>query len=108
VSTIGRSAENRFVLDGPRVSRFHAALFVSTDGACHLQDMGSKNGTFVEKHRVGRLRLKPGDRFHLGPYACEAMAVNGAAARPLDPSTARGTEPGDETAADPEGDGTFL
>ncbi len=87
VATIGRSAHNHIVLDGPRVSRFHAAVFVSHSGTCHVQDMGSRNGTFVGARRVGRQRLEDGDRFSVGPYTIHAQASDA----PTSPSSAPST-----------------
>jgi DNA-binding NtrC family response regulator len=49
--TVGRSSENRLVLDDARVSRHHAE--VRFDGArWTVRDLGSRNRTFVDGHPV--------------------------------------------------------
>jgi DNA-binding NtrC family response regulator len=108
VTTLGRSRHADVSLDGAKDSRHHAILFVSAEGDCHLQDTGSKNGTFLGRRRVGRVRLEAGDVFHLGPYACELrVEESGAPARTGDPSTmpAAGSETAGEWAAAPAGSG---
>ena len=54
------------------------------DERTFLQDLGSKNGTFMAGRRVSRTRLKPGDTFTLGThYRCRySESSDGAAARP--------------------------
>ena len=48
---IGRDPEAAIVIDSPDVSRHHARLVVSDD-AVTLEDLGSKNGTFVAGERL--------------------------------------------------------
>lgn len=62
--TFGRGLENDVVLDSLTVSREHARL-ERTDGL-FLEDLGSRNGTFVNGQRVQRARVGPGDRIRLG------------------------------------------
>jgi pSer/pThr/pTyr-binding forkhead associated (FHA) protein len=59
--TIGRSADNDFVLDDPRVSSDHAKIIrVGID--YWLLDLRSSNGTFVNEQRVRDVyRLRDGD-----------------------------------------------
>jgi DNA-binding NtrC family response regulator len=47
---LGRDATSTIVLDDPRVSRAHAALHVAD--AITITDLGSANGTFVERRRL--------------------------------------------------------
>jgi diguanylate cyclase (GGDEF)-like protein len=63
----GRSSTNEVVLsDVPAVSRFHARLDLS-DGKLLLKDLGSRNGTFVEDHKITEpTELHSGDRFSMG------------------------------------------
>ena len=50
---IGQSPENDFVISNPTVSRSHAMLTVADDNRhAVLRDLGSKNGTYVNGHRV--------------------------------------------------------
>lgn len=63
---IGRSDQNHVVLDTEGVSRFHAKLSWN-DGTLWLQDVGSRNGVFVNGARVGGHRaLKVGDEIAFG------------------------------------------
>ena len=50
--SIGRSAKNLLVLDSPKVSRRHAIINVQNVGEFWLIDLGSSNGTFLNKRRV--------------------------------------------------------
>jgi class 3 adenylate cyclase len=60
-TTIGRADDNDIVLDVPGASRHHA--IIRTHGAIHvLEDMGSKNGTWVNDLRVdGNAYVSDGD-----------------------------------------------
>lgn len=88
VSTLGRDAGNRFVLESERVSRFHASIVARSDGSCLIQDMGSKNGILAAGQRVGRLRVQPGIELAIGPYTIELHACGGSGNRPGEPTTA--------------------
>lgn len=48
---IGRDPEGTVVIDSPEVSRQHACLTVGSGGV-RLEDLGSKNGTFIGDERV--------------------------------------------------------
>jgi len=48
---IGRGGDAQIVTESPRVSRHHARILVSRDGAV-IEDLGSKNGTFVGGRRI--------------------------------------------------------
>jgi pSer/pThr/pTyr-binding forkhead associated (FHA) protein len=68
-----------------RVSRRHALIVVTGDTAA-IQDLDSKNGTYVGATRIDRtVELKNGDRILVGP----AMLIF--RARPDDDSTASAT-----------------
>lgn len=59
--TIGRAPDNTIVLTDDGVSRYHARLLYD-GGSLWLQDAGSRNGVFVNGHRVTDHRaLKVGD-----------------------------------------------
>ncbi len=60
----GRGLDNDVVLDSLSVSREHARL-LRADGL-FIEDLGSRNGTFVNGQRVQRARVVPGDRIRLG------------------------------------------
>jgi len=68
VLTIGRSPQADFPLDSPVVSRYHARVERTPQGAT-LTDLNSTNGTFVNGQRVtGAHRLKDGDVVQIGPF----------------------------------------
>jgi hypothetical protein len=65
--TIGRSPDCDVFLDDVTVSRRHAV--VSRSGAeFSIEDLGSLNGTFVNRRRVDRGRLENGDELQIGKY----------------------------------------
>jgi len=65
-SIIGRDPGSAVHLDDPSVSRHHARITVSAEGAS-LEDLQSKNGTFVRDDKVVLLRpLSDGDRIRVG------------------------------------------
>jgi putative peptide zinc metalloprotease protein len=68
---IGRAPASDLVLEDPSVSRAHAEIAVSEDGAT-LEDAGSSYGTFVDGKAVsGAVALSPGMRIELGDCRLE-------------------------------------
>ncbi len=57
---VGREVDNRVVLNDPTVSRRHAIVLVY-DGAVSIRDLGSKNGTFIADHEIGRTPVTIGN-----------------------------------------------
>jgi len=64
---IGRRPESDVFLDDVTVSRDHALLVHRTDG-WHLDDLGSLNGTYVNRERIESRRLADGDELQVGKY----------------------------------------
>ena len=63
---VGRGVDASVWIDAPGVSRHHARIVVR-EGTATLEDLGSKNGTYVGGHRVTfPHRLTDGDRVRLG------------------------------------------
>jgi pSer/pThr/pTyr-binding forkhead associated (FHA) protein len=63
---LGRSEGCEIAIDEDGVSRSHAVVFRS--GADFvIEDLGSRNGTYVNDQRVERCRLSHGDRIRLAP-----------------------------------------
>jgi hypothetical protein len=63
---LGRSGEGVLALDGPSVSRQHARLTIA-GGRATIEDLGSKNGTWVGPVEVtGPTPLRNGDEIRLG------------------------------------------
>jgi hypothetical protein len=66
-TTIGRSPDCGVFLDDVTVSRRHAAL-VQRNGRWVIDDLGSLNGTFVNRRRVESAELEDGDELQIGKY----------------------------------------
>ena len=65
-NVIGRDEGLAVSIDSPGVSRRHARITVRCDEAS-LEDLGSKNGTFVGDRRLdARMPLRDGDFIRLG------------------------------------------
>jgi FHA domain/zinc-ribbon domain len=64
---IGRSPDCEIFLDDVTVSRNHA-VFIERDGAFYVEDQGSLNGTFVNRHRIDSVQLENGDELQIGKY----------------------------------------
>ncbi len=65
--TIGRSPEAEVFLDDVTVSRNHALLVRRRDGL-YVDDLGSLNGTYVNRRRIESHRLADGDELQVGKY----------------------------------------
>jgi pSer/pThr/pTyr-binding forkhead associated (FHA) protein len=65
--TIGRSPEAEVFLDDVTVSRNHALLVQRRDGL-YIDDLGSLNGTYVNRRRIESHRLQNGDELQVGKY----------------------------------------
>ncbi len=65
--TIGRSPDAEVFLDDVTVSRNHALLVRRRDGL-YLDDLGSLNGTYVNRRRIESHRLQNGDELQVGKY----------------------------------------
>jgi pSer/pThr/pTyr-binding forkhead associated (FHA) protein len=63
--TIGRSHKSDIRINGQFVSRIHARLLAHPIGTV-IEDLGSKNGIFVNAQPVTRCVLKDGDVVSLG------------------------------------------
>jgi transglutaminase-like putative cysteine protease len=62
---IGRSDDCDIVLDDPSVSARHARLHWEGDQIA-VEDLGSANGTFVERCMIARALVRPGDELVIG------------------------------------------
>jgi hypothetical protein len=65
--SIGRRPDSDIFLDDVTVSRDHA-LLVLRGGDYYLDDLGSLNGTYVNRQRVESRRLVDGDELQVGKY----------------------------------------
>ena len=65
--SIGRAALNTLVVNTPKVSRLHAIIHLEENGAFWLIDLGSSNGTFLNKRRIHEpVRLHDQDEINIG------------------------------------------
>ena len=96
-SVMGRSSDCEIVLEVPSVSRRHAKVTVNGDRVV-IDDMGSRNGTFVNGNRImGQVELNEGDQvqlcdlfliYHRGaPEEHTGMDIMGAGTSPRDSRT---------------------
>src|SRR5436190_1566360 len=65
--TIGRSPDCDVFLDDVTVSRKHAVLVREGD-TFRLEDLGSLNGTFLNRRRIEQADLEDGDELQIGKY----------------------------------------
>jgi hypothetical protein len=65
--TIGRNPDAEVFLDDVTVSRNHAMIISRPDGH-YIDDLGSLNGTYVNKRRIESHRLVDGDELQVGKY----------------------------------------
>ena len=63
--SVGTAENNQLVLTDPTVSRYHLELKTNGDGI-EVVDLGSTNGTLVEKVRVLHARVAPKTKLKLG------------------------------------------
>jgi pSer/pThr/pTyr-binding forkhead associated (FHA) protein len=67
VTTTGRHPESDIFLDDVTVSRRHAE-FRRKDGRFFIHDVGSLNGTYVNRQRVEETELATGDELQIGKF----------------------------------------
>ena len=69
VTVIGRAGDAGVRIESGGVSRHHARIVIDR-GHAHVEDLGSKNGTFVDGKPVTDARvLRDGDEIRVGPVA---------------------------------------
>jgi pSer/pThr/pTyr-binding forkhead associated (FHA) protein len=67
IVTVGRGPESDIFLDDVTVSRKHAEIERS-DSGYRIRDVGSLNGTYVNRVRVDAVDLRNGDEIQVGKY----------------------------------------
>ena len=83
---LGRVEDGIAWIEAPTVSRRHARILVENDRAT-IEDLGSKNGTFVRGQRISApTPLEAGDVIRLGRVAMKLRALR------VEKSTATGTD----------------
>lgn len=92
VNVVGRALDATIQCDVAGVSRHHARIVVA-NGEATIEDLDSKNGTFLQRTRITSARLADGDEIRLGK-ACLVFRVD-------PPSDATDTVAPDSTGAAP-------
>ena len=64
----GRHPESDIFLDDITVSRRHVEITPAEGGGYSLRDVGSLNGTYVNRERIDEVRLSPGDEVQIGKF----------------------------------------
>ena len=62
---IGRGEGNNIVISDPEVSRKHAVIYYE-DGGFVIEDLDSRNGTFLNRRRIKKERIEDGDKIKIG------------------------------------------
>ncbi|RZS80208.1 zinc ribbon protein [Motilibacter rhizosphaerae] len=73
VTTAGRHPESDIFLDDVTVSRRHVE-FVRVEGGFEVRDVGSLNGTYVNRERIDTAPLTGGDEVQIGKYRLVYLA----------------------------------
>lgn len=62
---IGRGEGNNIVISDPEVSRKHAVIYYENDGFV-IEDLDSRNGTFLNRKKIAKERIEDGDKVKVG------------------------------------------
>ncbi|WP_345034816.1 FHA domain-containing protein [Streptomyces sannanensis] len=68
LTTAGRHPQSDIFLDDVTVSRRHVEFRRSPDGRFTVSDVGSLNGTYVNRERIDSVGLSNGDEVQIGKY----------------------------------------
>jgi hypothetical protein len=71
---VGRHPESDIFLDDITVSRRHAE-FVRVAGGFGVRDVGSLNGTYVNRERIEEAKLESGDEVQVGKFKLVYLAA---------------------------------
>lgn len=75
VTRVGRHPESDIFLDDITVSRRHAEFF-REDGVYRVRDVGSLNGTYVNRDRIEDTALASGDEVQIGKFKLVFLAAH--------------------------------
>lgn len=93
-NVIGREPDATIQCDATGVSRHHARILVSK-GEATLEDLRSKNGTYVQGKRITSARLSDGDEIRLG-----VVSLTFRIAPPMGPTETVATDTGDSSSGE--------
>ncbi|MFE9614171.1 FHA domain-containing protein [Streptomyces sp. NPDC006012] len=68
LTTAGRHPQSDIFLDDVTVSRRHVEFRRGADGSFTVADVGSLNGTYVNRERIDQVGLSNGDEVQIGKY----------------------------------------
>ncbi|MFI8007265.1 FHA domain-containing protein [Streptomyces sp. NPDC086010] len=68
LTTAGRHPQGDIFLDDVTVSRRHVEFHRNPDGSFTVGDVGSLNGTYVNRERIDSVALSNGDEVQIGKY----------------------------------------
>ncbi len=68
LTTAGRHPQSDIFLDDVTVSRRHVEFRRAQDGSFTVADVGSLNGTYVNRERIDQVALNNGDEVQIGKY----------------------------------------
>lgn len=68
LTTAGRHPQSDIFLDDVTVSRRHVEFRRGPDGSFTVSDVGSLNGTYVNRERIDAVTLSNGDEVQIGKY----------------------------------------
>jgi pSer/pThr/pTyr-binding forkhead associated (FHA) protein len=69
--TVGRAAGCQVTIDDTYASQLHARVFLR-DGQVYVEDLGSTNGTYLNRHKVtGPMQVQRGDKLQIGNTVLE-------------------------------------
>ncbi len=71
--SVGRDTESSIFLDDVTVSRNHAVIVARGDGL-FIDDLGSLNGTYVNRRRIESHELVDGDELQIGKFKLTYLA----------------------------------
>lgn len=80
--TVGRSESADIFLDDFTVSRKHAVFSKVGESGYRVKDVGSLNGTYLNRERIDETILRPGDEVQIGKFRLTFHA------NPNDPTSA--------------------
>src|SRR5258706_2224107 len=73
---IGRTDDADLAIDDHKLSRRHACI-TTRAGEVEIEDLGSRNGTFINGQRVEKSKLKSGDRVLIGASTLRLIPATG-------------------------------
>jgi ribosomal protein L40E len=78
-TTAGRHPDSDIFLDDVTVSRRHAEFRRSDEGVVSVRDVGSLNGTYVNRERIDAVDLTGGDEVQIGKFRLVYLLATGPA-----------------------------